>query len=563
MEQIDGTMEAQNLYQICRKSSSYETGICFHSRNPQIPPEHITYRELRDRAKQDASKIRKLYGITSQTIFLLHFDRHKHSIRWFWAVIAAGCIPVILPPLTKDIGQLKQHLRHISNLLREPIVLTTRDLEQDFQSQKQYRVYTVESYQLSGGSNSNSKTFEATHSPPGDLKRPDELACLALTSGSSGNCKAVCLRHGQILSALRCKIACHQTNQEDCFLNYIGLDHVANLTEIHLHAMYLGADQTHIGGSGIIREPLLFLSLIHEYRISYTFATKSLLVSLAPCLKNDIPYEFDLSCLKALITGGDATPISTCTSVIEKLRSYGVVGNFLQPGFGMTETCAGCTYNKACPEYEQNHNLEYTSQGKPTQAVSMRIVSAHDNEPLKNGEKGSLQLCGSAVFSEYFNDPEATKESFTPDGWFKTGDDAIIYPHGYLVITGRAKETITINDKAFTPLDFETAVEKAEIPGITPSYTVAFAYRHGVTGAQYICMLYVPEPGYTDAQARAQITDAIAKECFELAGDVPFDILAVDKASLRKSSLGKISRVKTQMAWERGAFFKFRGSASV
>ena len=563
MEQTDGAMEVQNMYQICQKSASYETGICFHSRNPQKPPERISYRELWDRAKQDAPKIERLHGITPRTIFLLHFDRHHYSIRWLWAVIAAGYVPAISPPLSKDIGQRKQHLSHISKLLREPIVLTTEDLKPDFQGQKHLSVYTVESYHLLGGS--YSKTFEATHSPAGDLKKPDELAFLMFTSGSSGNCKAVCLRQGQILHALKGKIARHQTKQDDRFLNYIGLDHVANLTEIHLHAMYLGAEQTHIGGSGIIREPLLFLRLIHEYRISYSFATKSLLACLVPCLKDDVPYELDLSCLKALVTGGDAAPISTCTSIIEMLRSYGVLENFFQPVFGMTETCAGCTYNKACPEYEQNHNLEYASQGNTTQAISMRVVSGHDNEALEvpNGEKGSLQLRGSAVFSEYFNEPQDTKDSFTSDGWFKTGDDAIIYPDGHLVVVGRAKEAITINGKRFIPLDFETAVEKAEIPGITPSYTVGFAYRHPVLGADFICMLYVPQSGYVHARARARITDAIGQECFKLSGDVPFDVLAVDKASLPKSSLGKISRVKTQKAWESGAFFKFRGSASV
>ena len=558
-------MEPQNLYQICQKSSSYETGICFHSRNPKNPPERSSYRELWDRAKQDASKIGRLSSIKPDSVILLHFDRHQHSIRCFWAVIAAGYIPAICPPLTKDIKQRKQYLDHISGLLREPIVLTTEQLQQDFQGHNNLRVRTVESYLASGGSSAHSNTLKPTQSPAGDLRRPDEIAFLSLTSGSAGNCKAVCLRHGQILSALKGKIASHQTKQEDCFLNYIGLDHVANLTEIHLHAMYLGAQQTHIGGSGIIREPLLFLRLIDEYRISYSFATKSLLASLVPCLKDDIPHELDLSCLKALVTGGDATPMSTCTSVIKTLRSYGAVKNFLQPGFGMTETCAGCTYNKACPEYEQNRNLEYASQGNPTQAVSMRVISEHDGEVLEvpNGEKGSLQLHGSAVLSEYFNDPQATKESFTPDGWFKTGDDAIIYPGGHLLIVGRAKDTITINDKSFTPLDFETAVEQAEIPGVIPSYVVAFGYRHPVEGAQYICMLYVPEPGYADDQTRAQITDAIGRECLRLSGDMPFDIIAVDKASLPKSSLGKISRIKTQMAWERGAFFKFRGSASV
>ena len=54
---------------------------------------------------------------------------------------------------------------------------------------------------------------------------------------------------------------------------------------------------------------------------------------------------------------------------------------------------------KACPEYEQKHNHEYASQDNPTQAVSMRLVSAQDNEALETpiGMKGSLQVRGIAV----------------------------------------------------------------------------------------------------------------------------------------------------------------------
>lgn len=110
-----------------------------------------------------------------------------------------------------------------------------------------------------------------------------------------------------------------------------------------------------------MKEPLSFLQLIHEYRISYCFATKSLLATLAQSLKEDVPHKLDLTCLKALVTGGHANPIATCTSLIEKLTSYGAIKNLIRPGFGMTETCAGCTYNKACPEYEQNRSLRYAS----------------------------------------------------------------------------------------------------------------------------------------------------------------------------------------------------------
>ena len=329
--------------------------------------------------------------------------------------------------------------------------------------------------------------------------------------------------------------------------------------------MHLGAEQIHISGSGITREPLLFVGLIHEYQISYSFATKSLLARLARSLKTCLFHNVDLSCLKYLITGGDANPIATCTSLIEMLRRYNVAENFLRPAFGMTETCAGFTYNRACSEHEQKHNLEYACLGNPTQAVSMRIVSVQDEEGLEvpNGVKGSLQIRGPAVFSEYYNDPQTTKHSFTFDGWFKTGDDAIIYPDGHLVIVGRAKEAIKIDGKDIVPLDFETALEKAEIPGVTPSYTVAFGFRHRASDTQSICIVYVPEPEYGDSRNRAKITDAIGKECVKICGVVPWDVLAVDKNALPISSLGKISRVKTQKEFEKGAVFKFRGSVSV
>lgn len=558
-------MEIQNIYGICQKSARHDTGILFQSRNLRKSPERISYRKLWERANQDASKIENIPGITPQTIILINFDRHQDSIRWFWAVVAAGYIPAISPPLPSEASQRKHHLIDVFNVLTNPILITTEALKRDFQSQKHLRVYTAEYLQLPRGTNSHSTAVKSVHLSSGGRKKHDELAVLMLTTGSSGYAKAICLQHGHIIHALKGKIACHQTKPEDRFLNYIGLDHVANLIEIHLHAMFLGAEQTHISGSAIMAKPLLFLSLIKENRISYTFATKSLLTCLVRSLNDEMSNDLDLSCLKVLVTGGDANPITTCTSLVEMLRSYGAVDNVLRPGFGMTETCACCTYNKACPEYEQKKNLEYASPGNHIQAISMRVVSTQGEKALMvpRGVKGSLQVRGPAVFSEYFNDPKATKESFTSDGWFNTGDDAIIYIDGHLVIVGRANDTIAIKGKELTPLDFETAVERAEIQGVAPAYTVCFAFRHPTSNAQCICILYVPENRYGDAKARAEITDAIAKECVKVSGVVPWDILPVDKASLPKSSLGNISRFKTQKAYDSGALFKFRGSTLV
>lgn len=105
-----------------------------------------------------------------------------------------------------------------------------------------------------------------------------------LTSGSTGNSKAVCLSHGQILSSMRGKSIHHGTTEKDVFLNWIGLDHVANLVEIHLHAMSLAAQQVHIQSSDILANPTLFLKKVALHKVTYTFAPNFFLATLVQSL---------------------------------------------------------------------------------------------------------------------------------------------------------------------------------------------------------------------------------------------------------------------------------------
>ena len=96
--------------------------------------------------------------------------------------------------------------------------------------------------------------------------RPDDLAVLMLTSGSTGYAKAVCLTHGQILNAVEGKSKYHGTTSKTKFLNWIGLDHVANLTEIHLHAMSLGSEQVHVHATDFSCEPTYIPEVAEQAR---------------------------------------------------------------------------------------------------------------------------------------------------------------------------------------------------------------------------------------------------------------------------------------------------------
>lgn len=117
-------------------------------------------------------------------------------------------------------------------------------------------------------------------------KTVDELAVLMLTSGSTDSPKAVCLHQGQIISSLRGKSIHHGTVKDDIFLNWIGLDHVANLTEIHLHAVSLGAQQVHVQGANVLAQPFYFLDIIHSQKVTYTFAPNFFLTALIRSLES-------------------------------------------------------------------------------------------------------------------------------------------------------------------------------------------------------------------------------------------------------------------------------------
>lgn len=82
--------------------------------------------------------------------------------------------------------------------------------------------------------------------------------------------KAVTLCHGQILTALSGKSQYHGTTKDDIFFNWINLDHVADLTEIHLHAMFLGANQIHVQAADLLQDPFVALEKFTQHKVSYT-----------------------------------------------------------------------------------------------------------------------------------------------------------------------------------------------------------------------------------------------------------------------------------------------------
>ena len=542
-----------NLYQLLRGTAETSTaGITVYTPgNALQSSRRTTYHDLFQQAQEDAHLIRQIDGITPHSKVLLHFSEHSHSIRWFWAAVISGCLPVISPPFVNDPDQRRKHLVHVNDLLQDPVILTSAKLVPEFLGLEQLNLRSIETLKARDG-------FEKPYIEVANLKQRDDPAVLMLTSGSTGNAKAVCLRHGQLLTALNGKSRYHETTSDDVFLNWIGMDHVANLTEIHLHAMSLGAEQIHAQAADLVMKPVSFLRLIHKHRVAYTFAPNFFLASLRRKLEdvNDPPPEskdLNLSSLKALISGGEANVVETCAALAKQLHRYHAVGEFIRPGFGMTETCAGSIYGKACPSHDLENNYEFASLGSCIPGINMRVITDDGTEAATN-EIGNLQLFGPVVFTEYINNAQATTEAFTSDGWFITGDRAVIDAKGYLNLAGRAKDSIIINGVKYFPHELETALDEAVIPGTTPSYNVVFPHRSKGSETESFCVVYVPTYDPQDAKARADTVDAIANVSGMICGVRPHEIIPLEKSQLPKTSIGKLSRAKIRTAFETGMY---------
>ena len=518
----------------------------------------VSYEELLSRARHNSRLICQLDGFKPGSIILLHLEDQSDSVIWFWSVVFAGAVPAMSTPFTNVLDQREKHVRHLQEMLQDPICITRSSLLEQFARPFVLNIKTIEEISHLNG-------FTSRFSDNPGATDAKDTAMIMLTSGSTGNAKAVGLKHMQILAGLAAKLAPHRlaVDGQHSWLNWIGFDHVAALIEGHLLPMFAGAHQVHVAASDILANPLLFLGLISKHEITNTFAPNFFLAKLRKTLEtsdhaDSLLNNLDLGKLRALISGGEAVAAEMCETLVEMLCEYGVPRNVIVPAFGMTETCAGSIYNVNFPSKDAKTYDSNASLGTVISAMEMRVTQAGTEQAVID-EPGDLHVRGKNVFSGYHNNSAATDDAFTPDGWFKTGDRGVIDSAGNLSLIGRTKDVMTINGVKYLPQEVETILEEAAIPGITPSYVLCFPYRAKASDTESICIIYLPSYLPNDSEATAKTHDAIIKLVMLHTSARPY-VLPLEKSLLPKSALGKLSRAKIRASFLCGNYEKHQST---
>ncbi len=271
--------------------------------------------------------------------------------------------------------------------------------------------------------------------------KPADLADIIFTSGTTGLPKGVMITHGQNIAVF------------EIFSNAIGITHKDRYLIVNpfFHSFGYKAGWLACLIQGATIYPLSVfdvedvLQRIQEQKISVMPGAPTIFQSL---LAHDRLGEYDISSLRIATTGAAVIPVD----LIEKMVN--VLGiDHVYSAYGLTESSGVVTL---CSQKDDFTTIA-TTCGKPLADTQLRMVDDDGND-VAAGEEGEIWVRGFNVMKGYLDDPVATREAITPDGWLKTGDIGRQDAKGYIKITDRKKDMIIVGGFNCYPAEVEQSL---------------------------------------------------------------------------------------------------------
>jgi long-chain acyl-CoA synthetase len=285
----------------------------------------------------------------------------------------------------------------------------------------------------------------ATPDDPGHSAQPEDVAVQLYTSGTTG------LPKGAML-----------TNANMAVLHGA----IEQMFDIDQNSINLVALPTfHIGGAGyalagmgqgcptvLLRDfdPVAVIDALQRHRITNTFFVPAMLAALA-----SVPgaADGDYSALRSILYG--ASPITEETLKLV-MRTFGC--DFVQV-YGMTETTGAITKLAAADHDPDGPRAALLrSAGKPFDWVEIRVVDPDTGVDREPGQVGELWTRSAQNMLGYWNQPEATAQTITGDGWLRTGDAGFLDEDGYIFLTDRIKDMIVSGGENVYPIEVENVL---------------------------------------------------------------------------------------------------------
>lgn len=340
----------------------------------------------------------------------------------------------------------------------------------------------------------------------------EKMAAVIFTSGSTGTAKGVMLSMKNLTAATNASCLSMAYDDRNTFVSVLPPHHTYEITCGHLAIMNLGA-QVYINDSlkhvmksfnsfkpnALMLVPL-FVETMHkkiwaeikkkgiekQVKLAIGFNNAFLFcgIDIRKKMFKEIIDSFGGN-LKSIVCGG--APLSP--QLIKDFYAFGIT---VLEGYGITECAPLVAVNSP-------GKVRFHSVGQPVYGCTVKI------DKDENDETGEILVKGENVMIGYYKNPEATKEVFTEDGWFRTGDIGYMDKDGYIYITGRKKNVIILsNGKNVFPEEIEEYLAPIDI--IEECVVMA---RENEKGELTITAITVPNMALLEGKNDEEITELI------------------------------------------------------
>ena len=332
-------------------------------------------------------------------------------------------------------------------------------------------------------------------------KQADDLAAILYTSGTTGRSKGAMLSHGNLLSNAVMLKDYWGWKQGDVLIHALPI--------FHVHGLFVAIHGALLNGSKMIWmskfDPKAVIAAMPRATVFMGVPTLYVRMLTEPTLTKE-----QASHMRLFIAGSAPLLIETFKEWQDR------TGFTILERYGMSETIM-LTSNPyaADARYDNQDERRGATVGFPLPGVGLRVVD-DAGQALPVEEIGNIQVTGPNVFKGYWRMPEKTKEEFSADGWFKTGDVGKTDQRGYVSIVGRSKDLIISGGYNVYPAEIEGYIN--DMPGVAESALVGVPHPDfGEVGVAVV----IAKPGAAVdadaivAQLKSQLANfKIPKRCF-------------------------------------------------
>ncbi len=438
----------------------------------------VSYAALYERALGILFHLQAL-GVKPGDKLILYVGNNEQFIDAFCAGLLGGIVPVPVALGISDEHKLK--LLRIARKLGNPYIYTdrktlarisgfaTEGLEGETARRLEARAFLVDSLE---DISRPGKVHEA---------KPDDVAFIQFSSGSTSEPKGVVLTHKNILTNARGAGEAAKFNEHDVTLSWMPLTHDMGLIGMFI-MMYAHRAQVHIMPTELfIRRPLLWMLFAARKGVTITASPNFGFRHYLKVLGDRPVDDLDLSRLRLLFNGAEPISVDLAREFLARMAPARLAARAMYPVYGLAEATLAVSFPSLDSQYESlsldRHQLsvgakarvlptndpnaaEFMAVGRPIPYCKVRIADDSDAQ-LADGLVGHIHISGDNVTRGYYENPDATAAGFARDAWLRTGDLGLIHD-GRLYITGRAKEVIFVNGQNYYPHDLEGIAMRAK-----------------------------------------------------------------------------------------------------